>query len=306
MPNDCAFRLDTDEKPCYYYIYFIQGGTYEKVHKNNNEMHWGGVLAFLAFSLITTSCSNNSDSSTDSPSPTLPTSVGKNPVLEILGGNTETNEIKLGEGDGTNSSPRTYLILKADGTAELYYDGGDIFEQAYKYTWDSKKQEIYIKVEKDRLDDPSTPRTYDELLSKISTDDIDELESANLLKYWNALFKATITYKYEIKDKKMMLTEKFTGVKNLIKSQCSYSNEGEIRLVEIDCSGVTFYKTSSEKSIEGEELYGTFGKGNSIEFEEEKKTGSYTEDIAKEKVTVTFDGNDYECKFEGQNFTQVD
>lgn len=67
---------------------------------------------------------------------------------------------------------------------------------------------------------------------------------------------------------------------------------------------------SREVNGKREYWYGEFGTGNRIEFEkedsEDKKTGSYTEDIAKETVTVSFDGKDYDCEFRGKNFIQAD
>ncbi len=127
------------------------------------------------------------------------------------------------------------------------------------------------------------------------------------LKWSKELFGAKVTYGYDFdEDDKMVLTEKFTGVKNLLQSECYYDSDSKIHIY-IDQGRVQLNRYSNNES---EYWYGEFGTGNSITFEkedsEETKTGSYTEDIANETVIVTFDGKNYPCKFSGNNFIEVD
>lgn len=329
-------------------------------------MYGGGVaaLALLAFSLIAASCSNDSDSnaptnpsnpnnpgdnnsSGSAPNPTLPSSVGDNPIKK------ETKLCYCTYNDNTDGKPSIwedeFLVMKNDGTAE-YHNSGDL-EYVFKYTWDTSKNGVYMKVEKIPYDD-GTLLNYDESVSQINKDSTvtkvrenlqkefeswqtqrhqdygaktyEDYEAALLkdygcksfeeyvklikeysLKYLNSIFGAKVTYGYELNgDGKMTLTEKFTGVKNLLRSECYYGGDG-IK-VYIDPERVLI-----DKRVNGnpyEEWYGEFGTGKTIKFEEEdskeKKDGSYTEDIDKGTVTVHFDGKDYPCEFRGKNFIE--
>lgn len=313
-------------------------------------MYGGGVaaLALLAFSLIAASCSNDSDSDGGSPSPTLPATVGDNPIKA---------ETKLGSFHTGNSSTGKeiyisndiFLVMKTNGTAE-YHDYGDL-EYVFKYTWDATKQEIYMVVEKTPYDD-GTLLNYNQLLSKLTIDEFRESEKRHYeerkkedeyfeedypgcdtyekyldflikksncndinelfelskeesLKYLNTIFGAKLTYGYDFdEDGKMVLTEKFTGMKNLLfYSSFKYDAGGTRVYIDIDKEDVEIY-------LNGVQWYGEFSTGNNIVFEkedsEEKKTGSYSEDIANETVTVTFDGKKYPCEFRGTNFIEVD
>ena len=239
--------------------------------------------------------------------------------------------------------------MKNDGTAE--YHNYDDLEYVFKYTWDTSKNEVYMKVESILYDD-GTLLNYNRLLSKLTIDELkknledsykknkDEdwfeedypgcknyddyekfiieesgctnleeffkLEREYYLKYLNSIFGAKVTYGYELNgDGKMTLTEKFTGVKNLVLYVSFYYKDTDGTSVEIEPDKEKVYIY-----LNGVRWYGEFGTGKTIKFEEEdskeKKDGSYTEDIDKGTVTVHFDGKDYPCKFRGRNFIQVD
>lgn len=186
-----------------------------------------------------------------------------------------------------------------------------------KLTIDECKKEMhdsYIRNKEDKYFEEEYPncKNYDDYekfkLTKWGYENFDEYFKdwkKEALKYLNTIFGAKVTYSYDFdKDDKMVLTEKFTGMKNLLfYSSFKYDVGGTRVYIEPDKEDVEIY-------LNDVRWYGEFSTGDNIVFEkegsEETKTGSYTEDIAKETVTVNFDGESYVCKFEGRNFIEVD
>lgn len=123
--------------------------------------------------------------------------------------------------------------------------------------------------------------------------------------YLKTMFGAKITYAYEIKDNKMTLTEKFTGVKNLINSECRFYNE--LCYGDIDC-----YRASIEFREDDSRYRGDVNTDKkTINFvsrdnREDVINATYEENIAKETVTIKFKGKEYVCKFEADKYTQVE
>lgn len=209
-----------------------------------------------------------------------------------------------------------YMVVE-----KIPYDDGTLLnynQLLSKLTYEEYKKETYNwyieNKDKDWFEeDYPNCKNYDNyvnlLLEETDCKNLEELfklEREYYLEYLNTIFGAKMTYGYDFdEDDKMILTEKFTGMKNfLLYEICSYDKDG----TSVD---IQFSKgVSIRRSVNGEREYwdGEFGNGRSITFEkedsEETKTGSYTEDIANETVTVNFDGEKYVCKFEGRNFIE--
>ena len=301
----------------------------------------GGVLALssiLALSLMFASCANNSDSddkNPENPNPELPANVGENPIQ---------NKITLKHSDyatlvmKTNGTAEYYdydeleYVFKYTWNTtkqEIYmalekldYDGTQLsYDQMLsKLTITELKNiemEWYetIRDDEDFKDDYPNCESYEDFeklrLAEFGYENFDEYFKdfrEEGLKYFNEVFGAMITCKYEVNENgKITLTEKFTGVKNfLLYETCRYEKGGTIVNIE-DGKGV-----SIRREVNGKREYwdGEFGADNNIEFEnydsEDKKIGSYTENIAEETVTVSFDGKNYDCKFVSQKFIQAD
>ena len=117
-----------------------------------------------------------------------------------------------------------------------------------------------------------------------------------------ATFGAQITYAYDTKDGKMTLTEKFTGVKNSLDSECYFSFE----------SGYAYISCTHAKITENDDrYYGTIDTDKkTILFEsgEDRSTyeSTYTENINAGTVTINFKGKEYVCEFDGAKYTQVE
>lgn len=169
------------------------------------------------------------------------------------------------------------------------------FKELYEY----EKDKEYFKEEYPDCN------SYEDFEAKIYKD--EEFDSFDdYVKYakqvyedrYKVYFGAQITYNYEIEDGKITLTEKFTGVKNLLNSGC----EDETRSCGI-------YSTAA--AIEENDIY-YYGIPNTekktISFVPngggEKVNATYAEDIAKKKVTISFNGKDYVYEFEGEIFIQ--
>ena len=186
-----------------------------------------------------------------------------------------------------------YTVEKMRKYNQEYYEerkGEDWFEEDYPNC------DTYEKFEKAFIEDMGCS-SFEDFVKSCKKDDEINLK---------ATFGALITFSYEVNENdKITLTEKFTGVKNfLLYETCRYDKDGTI--VDIEYSkGV-----SISRMVNGKREYwdGEFGAGNNIEFEnydsEDKKIGSYTENIAEETVTVSFDGKNYDCKFVSQKFIQ--
>ena len=116
------------------------------------------------------------------------------------------------------------------------------------------------------------------------------------------IFGAKISYAYELEGAKMILIEKFTGLKNMVKSECRFDNESSYGYID-------YYDASIR--LDDDRYFGlvdTDKKIISFESEEngEKVEAIYTENISDETVTINFKGKDYVCKFEGDKYIQVE
>lgn len=120
--------------------------------------------------------------------------------------------------------------------------------------------------------------------------------------YYKTMFGVKITYDYEIKDNKMTLTEKFTGVKNMFNSECRFDNESGYGYIDYSYAGIRFREDDSEYSGD----VNTDTKTISFESVDETVTATYTENISEETVTIKFKGKEYVCKFEADKYTQVE
>lgn len=284
------------------------------------------------------SCANNSDSddkNPENPSPSLPENVGETPIQNEITLKHSDYATLVMKTDGTaeyyDDGELEYVFKYTWNTTkkEIYmalekldYDGTQLsYDQMLsKLTITELKNiemEWYetIRDDEDFKDDYPNCESYEDFeklrLAEFGYENFDEYFKdfrEEGLKYFNEVFGAMITCKYEVNENdKMTLIEKFTGVKNfLLYETCRYDKDGTIVDIE-DGKGV-----SIRREVNGKREYwdGEFGAGNRIEFEEEysgdKKTGSYIEDIAEETVTVSFDGKDYVCEFEVTKFIQAD
>ncbi len=118
---------------------------------------------------------------------------------------------------------------------------------------------------------------------------------------YKAMFNAQTTFSYEIEDGEITLTEKFTGVKNMfIKSGCGFYSSNSI-------SGCIYnYRAYYyENDVEYTGIPNTDKK--TISFRSEgvlKFNATFTENLAKETVTINCEDKKYVCEFEGQKFIQ--
>ncbi|MBD5399343.1 MAG: hypothetical protein HDR57_01740 [Treponema sp.] len=207
------------------------------------------------------------------------------------------------------------MILKKQG----YYDSMEDKAQLLTYSEICSKLNEEYTVEKMRemykyeYDENNYKEKYPEWDTYEKYEDATVKESgfgsfAALAEYqkqfakneFKAYFSAQITYAYKINGGKMTLTEKFTGVKNLINAECR----------ELSGDGRISYNWAS--IWEGDDFYGgtpnTDKKTITIESSEdgEKLEATYTEDIAEETVTIKFKGKEYVYKFEGEEYIQVE
>ena len=186
-----------------------------------------------------------------------------------------------------------YTVEKMRNYNRTYYEeikGEDWFKDEYPDC------DTYEKFEKAFIEEAGC-RSFEDFVKTAKQEDENSCK---------AMFGALITFSYEVNENdKITLTEKFTGVKNfLLYETCYYDKDGTIVDIE-DGKGVSIIR-----EVNGKREYwdGEFGADNNIEFEnydsEDKKIGSYTENIAEETVTVSFDGKNYDCKFVSQKFIQ--
>lgn len=193
--------------------------------------------------------------------------------------------------------------------------------QVLKDSYEREKDDEYYK------DNYANYNSYDdyenELVKEAGVGSFDDYVKRVKQEYENeykATFGAQITYAYDTKDSKMTLTEKFTGVKNLLDSECEFRAETGYDHIDIDCY-------SAWRSIKEDDFYyyyyGTLDTSKkTIDFEKRKETKSdngkykyetighvnatYTEDIDRGTVTIDCEGKKYVCEFEGEEYTQVE
>lgn len=286
--------------------------------------------------------SDSNDKNPENPSPSLPENVGENPIqnkITLKHSDYATLVMKTDDtaeyyDDGeleyvfkytwNTTKKEIYMALEKmaywnmGGEPQLLTYGQTLskinedytVEKMRKYNqeyYEERKDEewfeedypncdTYEKFEKAFIDDMGCS-SFEDFVKSCKKDDEISLK---------ATFGALITFSYEVNENdKITLTEKFTGVKNfLLYETCRYDKDGTIVDIE-DGKGV-----SIRREVNGKREYwdGEFGAGNNIEFEnydsEDKKIGSYTENVAEETVTVSFDGKDYDCKFVSQKFIQ--
>ena len=151
-----------------------------------------------------------------------------------------------------------------------------------------------------------TYQKYEEALVKDSgfdsLSDLVKYQKQDVKDYYKVRFSAKITYAYEIEGGKMILIEKFTGLKNMVKSECRFDNESSYGYID-------YYNASIR--LDDDRYSGfvdTDKKIISFESEEngEKVEATYTENISDETVTINFKGKEYVCKFEGDKYIQVE
>lgn len=299
----------------------------------------GGVLvlsAILALSLMFASCSNSSDSDDENfenPSPSLPENVGENPVKETIKLKHNDYATLVMKADGTadyydddeleyvfkytwnTTKQEIYMAVEKkacwsmDGESELltYEQMRSKINEDYTVEKMRKYNKAYYEKNKEDFLDCDT---YEEFENKLIAEEgcnsfedfVKTMKQEDELSL-KATFSALITFSYKITNGKITLTEKFTGVKNLLLYETCRYNKGETTVTIESSKGVFI-----EKEVAGKPEYwnGEFGAGNSIEFEKEdsesKKTGSYTENIDEQTVTIIFDGGTYVCKFEEKKF----
>ena len=133
---------------------------------------------------------------------------------------------------------------------------------------------------------------------------VDSFEAyAELIKdYYKAIFSPQVTYSYKTENGKMTLTEKFTGVKNMLNSSCAYSSNGTWCSIWSDTASFAEYNDGKWVYY-----YGTPDTGK-IAFRNEDDgsivPATYTENISAETVTIKFKDKEYVCEFDGTKFTQ--
>lgn len=182
--------------------------------------------------------------------------------------------------------------------------------QSEKEYYEERKDGEWFKED---YPDCDTYEKYEAAIVKMEGfDSYDDLVKSYKQEYENvykAAFGAQITYSYKKTGSKITLTEKFTGVKNMLSSECEYSDyDGGQNYTDV-------YIASSYASIriyEDDVRYRYNGTVDTdkktISFEskggKEKVTATYTENINAETVTIKFKDKEYVCKFEGQKFVQ--
>lgn len=180
-----------------------------------------------------------------------------------------------------------------------------------KYDYNNNKSlqdeyQEYSDYEKAHLEEYGF-KSFDEMFDEVWKEQIYYLEQS---------FSAVITYKYEIKDGKMIITEKFTGIKNMRDAECYYRDDKISIYIYNSDAYFKVYNDSENDRIEycTEDLV-PFGADKIIfhryEYDENDKrkiidtiTAPYKEDLEKEAVLLTIKGKEYTCKFEGNKYIQ--
>ena len=116
-----------------------------------------------------------------------------------------------------------------------------------------------------------------------------------------AEFGGLQTYVYKIEGDKMILTSKFTGLKN------QASLRSDRAYISYSYARIEYYNDGRYYDYEG--TVDTDNKTVKFVSEGDRKdviTATYTEDIEAETVTINFKDKDYVCKFDGSKYIQVE
>ncbi len=186
--------------------------------------------------------------------------------------------------------------------------------QSFKNSYNKKKDKDWFK---DDYPDCNSYEDYETAFLKEigykSFDDYVKYYKQQSENYCKAQFGAQVTYSYKSTNDEMTLTEKFTGVKNLLNSECEFYDGSNGSEAYID--SYSAYICIDENDVS----YAYYGipdtDKETIDFEKKKRSdknyetvgnvnGSYTEDISGKTVTINCDGEKYVCEFEGQKFVQ--
>ena len=202
---------------------------------------------------------------------------------------------------------------------ELISQANEYFEmENYKKALEQQFNEYQNKEWfQNEYPDCNTYKKYEDLKIKEggfkSLDEMIADEKKYLTYCYDMYFSPKVTYTYEIKSGKMTLTEEFTGIMNILLTNCRYENidyndnnyvhslgagSGYITLTTRDYD---YYTVSFDKSKKEAVLCNSSDKTDKI-------TATYKEDIPNATVTVTINDEryrgEYPCKFEGSTYTQ--
>ncbi|MDE7290827.1 MAG: hypothetical protein K2N58_02150 [Treponemataceae bacterium] len=195
-------------------------------------------------------------------------------------------------------------------------------KQTLKKEYDENKDKEWFK--RDYPDCNSYEDYEKEILKNIKEAGFDSFDAyvKDMKRYYEndckSAFGAQTTYSYKITDGKMTLTEKFTGVKNLLDSQCEYrsyddgQNSTKVR-IRSTYAEIYIYENGIRYDYDG-----TINTDNrTIDFKKSKRSESdkdyeplgnvnatYTEEIDRGRVTINCEGKEYVCEFEGEKYTQ--
>lgn len=141
--------------------------------------------------------------------------------------------------------------------------------------------------------------------------DYVEFAKTNVKNQVKAIFSAQTTFDYKIQDGKMTLTEKFTGVKNLLNSSCAFNDNDDRVYISVAGSMISLINGENNLYYSGI-LLDTDKKKITLqgrdptkpEEEYKKEEATYVENLSENTVTVTFKGKEYVCAFKGQNFVE--
>ncbi|MDE7290911.1 MAG: hypothetical protein K2N58_02595 [Treponemataceae bacterium] len=281
----------------------------------------------------------NNANNNNNPSPSLPENVGKNPITETVKLLTRKDMYLELKTDGTATYGDDYdreeeyefkytydankkeIYLKVEKSVYVNPFGensselmtyNEIFSKLnkdcnvenareyFKELYEYEKDKEYFK--EDFPDCNSYEDWEDKIINEEGFDSFDAYVKYAKQIYEDlnkANFGAQITYAYEIEDGKITLTEKFTGVKNLLNSKCVdearscriYSTAVSIEESDIDYYGIP--------NIDKKTISFTSEKGL-------KFNATFTENIANGTVTIKFKDKEYVCEFDGEIFTQED
>ena len=189
-------------------------------------------------------------------------------------------------------------IIDDEDPSLMTYD--EIISQINKeYTLDNLKKAIEDAY-KDKGDKFSSYEDFEK--NWYEEDGFDSLKAwleyfkQEMKNYYKVEFGAQVTYSYKIDGDKMTLTEKFTGIKNMLDTSCDYSSNGT--WCYIYTTGANFGEYNDGESVN---YYGTPDiDKKTIAFESRDGkivNATYTENLSAETVTVTFKDKDYVCEF---------
>ena len=160
--------------------------------------------------------------------------------------------------------------------------------------WGKEEFDSYEDFERNRYEE----KGFDSLAAYAAyykQSDTDSLKAA---------FGAQVTYSYKIDGGKMTLTENFTGVKNLLDSECEYDDSSSGTWCTIWSGRASFEEYND---VDWVYYHGTPDTGK-IVFRNNKDgsivNSTYTENLSAETVTINFNDKEYVCKFKGEKFIQ--